>query len=60
MKHAERKYRLIRDFVTKGEIMVDNIASADNLADPFTKPLPKKVVASHMERMGVRFISHSD
>lgn len=59
-KHVARKYHFIWDFVTKDDIVVDKIASVDNLANPFTNPLSEKVFGSHMERMGVRFISHSD
>jgi len=33
---------------------VEQIASADNLADPFTKTLTEKVFTSHVESMGVR------
>ena len=53
-KHIQRKYHLIREFVQNREIVVERIASANNLADPFTKTLTKKVFTSHVESMGVR------
>ena len=53
-KHIQRKYHLIREFVQNGEIVVVRIASANNLVDPFTKTLTKKVFTSHDESMGVR------
>lgn len=56
-KHIERKYHLIRDFVKKGKVAVIKIASADNLADPFTKSLPAKAFDSHVEGMGVRCVA---
>ena len=36
-KHIERKYHLIRDIVQRGDVVVIKIASADNLAYPFTR-----------------------
>ena len=38
-KHIERKYHIIREIVSRGYTMVSQIASEDNLADPFTKGL---------------------
>ena len=56
-KHIERKYHLIRDIVRKGDIVVTNIASTDNLAYPFTKSLPTKTFDRHIEGMGVRCVA---
>ena len=53
-KHIERKYHLIRDIVKRGEVVVAKIASADNLADPFTKALPAKAFDRHVEGMRMR------
>ena len=36
----ERKYHIIRDIVARGDVVVGKIDSANNLTDPFTKPLP--------------------
>ena len=38
-KHTERKYHLIWEIVHRGDAKVSQIASEDNLADPFTKGL---------------------
>ena len=53
-KHIQRKYHLIREFVQDGEVVVEKIASANNLAGPFTKTLAEKVFTSHVKSMGVR------
>jgi hypothetical protein len=55
-KHIERKYHLIRDIVKRGDVVVTKIASADNLADHFTKSLLAKAFDSHVEGMGVRCV----
>ena len=38
-KHIERKYHLIHEIVGKGDVKVSQIASKDNLANPFYKGL---------------------
>ena len=38
-KHIERKYHLLREIVHRGDVKVSQIASKDNLVDPFTKGL---------------------
>ena len=42
VKHIERRHFFVRELVERGEISVPFVATADNLADFFTKPLPAK------------------
>ena len=56
-KHVERKYHLIREIVNRGDVAVSQIASEDNLADPFTKGLTQRIFDQHVEGMGVRCIA---
>ena len=56
-KHIERKYHLIREIISREDIVVSQIASEDNLEDPFTKGLAQKIFDQHVERMGVRCIA---
>jgi hypothetical protein len=53
-KHIEHKYHLIREIVTRGDIVVAKIPPVENLADPFTKALPQKIFESHLEGLGVK------
>ena len=46
-KHIERKYHIIRDIVTRGDVVVAKIENANNLANPFTKTLPQRT-SSHI------------
>ncbi|TYK28893.1 gag/pol protein [Cucumis melo var. makuwa] len=57
-KHMERKYHLIREIVHQGDVIVTQIASTHNVADPFTKPLTAKVFEDHLESLGLRDICH--
>ena len=56
-KYIERKYHIIREIVSRGDTVVSQIASEDNLADPFTKGLAQKIFDQHVEGMGVRCIA---
>jgi hypothetical protein len=42
MKHVERRHFFVRECVENHKITVPYVATADNLADFFTKPLPSK------------------
>ena len=54
-KHIKRK--CIREIVNRGDMKVSQIASEDNLANPFTKGLTQRIFDQHVERMGVRCIA---
>ena len=58
-KNIERKYHIIRDIITRGDMVVAKIESANNLADPFTKVLPQRTFESHLEEMGVILVHNS-
>ncbi|KAA0051845.1 gag/pol protein [Cucumis melo var. makuwa] len=57
-KHIERKYNLIREIVHRGDVIVTQIASTHNVADPFTKLLTTKVFEGHLESLGLRDMPH--
>ena len=56
-KHIERKYHLLQEIVRRGDMKVSQIASDDNLANPFTKGLTQRIFDQHVEGMGVRCIT---
>ena len=41
VKHIDIQHHYIRDLVQSGTITIEQVSSADNLADLFTKPLPR-------------------
>ena len=47
-----RKHSIVRSYLSSGIINVDYIKSCDNLADPFTKVLARKVFGIHRGRWG--------
>ena len=56
-KYIARKYHLTREIVHRGDVKVSQIASEDNLVDPFIKGLTHKIFHRHVEGMGVRCIT---
>lgn len=47
MKHVAIDFHFVRDQVEKQQIEVKNVHSGDQLADAFTKPLPKLCLRLH-------------
>ena len=59
-KHIERKYHIIWDIITRGDVVVAaKIDSANNLTDLFTKALSQMTFKSHLKGMGVRLVHNS-
>ncbi|KAI3764505.1 hypothetical protein L2E82_14514 [Cichorium intybus] len=54
-KHIHRRYNYIRHEVKNGEISIHKVHTDQNLADPFTKPLPQTKHESHAKGIGLRF-----
>ena len=54
-KHIERRYHIIREIVGWGDIAMQKIASAENPADQFTKPMSQTQLDWHLEKMGLRY-----
>ena len=57
-KHIQRKYHLIREFISDKQISVQRTPSADNVADPLTKPMTQQQLDHHLQKMGIGY--HGD
>ena len=55
-KHVLRRFHLIREIVTRGDVAVERVPSEDNIADPLTKPLSHFIFWRHRGLMGIRHI----
>ena len=51
LKHIDLREHFVRDYVQSGDIRLAKIASADNCADLFTKPLTKDAFGKHRDLM---------
>ena len=57
-KHIEIRHHFLRDNVQKGNITIEKVASEDNIADIFNKPL-KRELFNHL-RLGLGMMEQID
>ena len=53
-RHVLRRFHLIREIIERKDIQVERVPSADNVADPLTKPMTKEVLDEHKRAMGLK------
>ncbi|GJU07318.1 hypothetical protein Tco_1123748 [Tanacetum coccineum] len=51
--HFQRKYHYIREVIQRGEIVLKKVHTDDNVADPFTKPMPLNKHFEHAMAIGI-------
>ncbi|GJX79002.1 retrotransposon protein, putative, ty1-copia subclass [Tanacetum coccineum] len=56
-RHYHRRYYYVRGCIALGEIRFLKVHTYDNLADPFTKALPKGKLTQYARSMGLRLAS---
>ncbi|GKA54577.1 retrotransposon protein, putative, ty1-copia subclass [Tanacetum coccineum] len=56
-RHYHRRYHYVREKLALGEIRFLKVHTDDNLADPFTKALPKGKLTQHARSMGLHLAS---
>lgn len=56
-KHIDRKFHKIRELISNGDVSILKVASADNVADPLTKPMSQSQLDRHTEKMGIRYMA---
>ncbi|GJX49337.1 retrotransposon protein, putative, ty1-copia subclass [Tanacetum coccineum] len=52
-RHYHRRYHYVRESIALGKIRFLKVHTDDNLADPFTKALPKGKLTQHARSMGL-------
>ena len=50
-KHIDIRYHFIRDWIAKGIVSINYVNTSDNVADIFTKALPKEMHCKHSETL---------
>ncbi|KAL0411055.1 UNVERIFIED_CONTAM: hypothetical protein Slati_3695200 [Sesamum latifolium] len=53
-KHILRRYHLLREMVSRGDCRMDRVISAENTADPLTKPMSQIAHTQHLDKMCLR------
>ncbi|GJU63628.1 hypothetical protein Tco_1245463 [Tanacetum coccineum] len=52
-KHFQWKYHYIHEVIQQGEIVLKKVYTDDNVADPFTKPMPFNKHFEHVMKIGI-------
>jgi hypothetical protein len=53
-KHIDLRYHYIREMLEQGQLQLKHVASEENLADIFTKSLPKAAHRKLCSRLGLK------
>ncbi|KAL0391237.1 UNVERIFIED_CONTAM: Copia protein [Sesamum calycinum] len=53
-KYILKQYHLLREMVGRADVRMDRVSSAENTADPLTKPVSQIAHAQHLGEMGLR------
>ncbi|KAL2240750.1 UNVERIFIED_CONTAM: Secreted RxLR effector protein [Sesamum indicum] len=56
-KHIFRRYHLPREMVGRGDVRMDQLTSAENIADPLTKSVSQIAHGQHLGKMGLKIMS---
>ena len=52
--HSRPRHNIIKQLLYNGVIAIDYMRSNDNIADPLTKGLPRKLVDQALKEMGLK------
>ncbi|KAL0295504.1 UNVERIFIED_CONTAM: hypothetical protein Sangu_3196500 [Sesamum angustifolium] len=55
-KHILRRYHLLREIVSRGDVRMDRVSFAENTINPLTKPMSQIAHTQHLDKMGLRSI----
>ncbi|KAL0287074.1 UNVERIFIED_CONTAM: hypothetical protein Sradi_7132800 [Sesamum radiatum] len=53
-KHILRRYHLLREMVSRGDVRMDQVSSAENTTNPITKPMSQIAHTQHLDKMDLR------
>ncbi|KAL0448055.1 UNVERIFIED_CONTAM: hypothetical protein Slati_1933400 [Sesamum latifolium] len=53
-KHILRRYHLLMEMVSRGDVKMDRVSLAENTADLPTKPMSQIALTQHLDKMCLR------
>ncbi|KAL0457660.1 UNVERIFIED_CONTAM: hypothetical protein Slati_0393200 [Sesamum latifolium] len=53
-KHILRRYHLLKEMVSRGNVRMDQVSSVENTTDRLTKLMPQIAHTQHLDKMGLR------
>ena len=54
-KHILRWFHLVREIIKRQDVVIDRVDIKNNIADPFTKALPKQQLDRHLDSMDIKY-----
>ena len=54
-KHILRCFHLIREIISRGDVVMERVRSTDNITDPLTMPLAQEVFEHHSIYIGLMY-----
>ena len=54
-KHILRRYHLIKEPISRHDVIIEKVLTDQNITDPLTKPLPPKNFDSHVLAYGIGY-----
>ena len=55
-RHISLRHEYVRQLIQGGIISISYVKTSENLADPFTKPLVRRLVSSTSKGMGLKLL----
>ncbi|KAL2252732.1 UNVERIFIED_CONTAM: hypothetical protein Sindi_0067900, partial [Sesamum indicum] len=52
-KHILKRYHLLREMVSRGDVRIDRVSSIENTEDQLIKPISQIAHARHLDKMGL-------
>ncbi|KAL2224279.1 UNVERIFIED_CONTAM: hypothetical protein Sindi_3030300, partial [Sesamum indicum] len=52
-KHILKRYHLLREMVSRGDVRLDRVSSTENTVDPLIKPMSQIAHAGHLDKTGL-------
>ncbi|KAL0285388.1 UNVERIFIED_CONTAM: hypothetical protein Sangu_2781300 [Sesamum angustifolium] len=55
-KHILQQFHLHREMLSRGDVRMDRVSSAENIVDPLTKPVSQMAHTQHLDKMSLRLM----
>ena len=54
-KHILRWFYLVQEIIERQDVVINQVDTKNNIADPFTKALSKQQLDHHLNSMGIKY-----
>ena len=54
-RHILRRFHLVQEIIERQDVVIDRVDTKNDIADPFTKALPKQQLDCLLDCMGIKY-----